>query len=113
MHLNNNVLIVFIHTELVEEKGGGEGGRLVLTFHLPLSPLLKLHPVLALASSVPMTTSDMEVSFTSPALQPPTQVRLRPSPRPRPQAREVVVLTLNVSVSPRRCVCHRRPSTWF
>ncbi|XP_046872271.1 muellerian-inhibiting factor-like [Hypomesus transpacificus] len=60
-------------TELVEEKGGGEGGRLVLTFHLPLSPLLKLHPVLALASSVPMTTSDMEVSFTSPALQPPTQ----------------------------------------
>ncbi|XP_046884755.1 muellerian-inhibiting factor-like [Hypomesus transpacificus] len=60
-------------TELVEEKGGGGGGRLVLTFHLPLSPLLKLHPVLALASSVPMTTSDMEVSFTSPALQPPTQ----------------------------------------
>ncbi|XP_067086480.1 muellerian-inhibiting factor [Osmerus mordax] len=58
-------------TELVEEDGGG--GRLVLTFHLPLSTLLKLHPVLALTSSVPMTTSDMEVSFTSPALQPPTQ----------------------------------------
>ncbi|XP_067087496.1 muellerian-inhibiting factor-like [Osmerus mordax] len=59
-------------TELVEEDGGG-GGRLVLTFHLPLSPLLKQHPVLALASRIPMTTSDMEVSFNSPALQPPTQ----------------------------------------
>uniref|UniRef100_A0A3Q0SEA8 Anti-Mullerian hormone n=1 Tax=Amphilophus citrinellus TaxID=61819 RepID=A0A3Q0SEA8_AMPCI len=54
-----------------EEEGQG---TLTLTFDLPQSPLLVTNPVLLLAFESPLTQGDLDVAFTSPSLQPNTQM---------------------------------------
>ncbi|GAA6219386.1 muellerian-inhibiting factor [Lates japonicus] len=50
-----------------------DSGMLELTFDLPPSPLLKLSPVLLLAFERQLKGGNLDVTFTSPSLQPHTQ----------------------------------------
>lgn len=62
----------FLNPVLVEAEDDRE--PLMLTLHLPASPLLELSPVLLLGLDGPFTGGDLGVTFTSQSLQPNTQV---------------------------------------
>uniref|UniRef100_A0A4W6FR83 Anti-Mullerian hormone n=1 Tax=Lates calcarifer TaxID=8187 RepID=A0A4W6FR83_LATCA len=55
-----------------------DSGILELTFDLPSSPLLELSPVLLLTFERQLKGGNLDVTFTSPSLQPHTQVKTGP-----------------------------------
>lgn len=68
--------VLFSPSVLVAEEN--DSGILELTFDLPSSPLLELSPVLLLTFERQLKGGNLDVTFTSPSLQPHTQVMTGP-----------------------------------